>query len=213
MPKDKKIIIGGNVSKSSCGCQPVNLNESRRSLLKMAALGVAAGVASTGSSLAGAAESDPDNLERAARPKPGDFLVSDKKVSSPEPVRIEDLKVESPTIAYPYEVESGIVRDASRLNRIVLLRFDEAEIPDEVAANAAGGVLAFSAVCTHQGCDVDTWMGNGVLACFCHGSMFLPLEGGIVSAGPAPRPMPVLPVTERDGLIMVAEGFRSSPGF
>lgn len=211
MPKDRKIIIGGNVSgDDKCGCQPVDFNESRRSLLKMAALGVAAGLTGAGATLARAAE----NKEESARPKPGDFLVSDKIVSAPVAIKIEDVEPENVVLTYPFDRQTGTVRSASRLNKILLIRFDESELPEDVAANAAGGVLAFSAVCTHQGCDVDTWMGgDGLLACFCHGSMFDPLQGARVISGPAPRPLPVLPIEEKDGEIVVAQGFRSSPGF
>lgn len=214
MQKDKKIIIGGNVSKSSCGCQPVRSvggNESRRSVLKMAALGVAAGLAGARSPFAHASADNEE--EQSARPRRGDFLVFDKAVSSPKPIRIDDIVVGKPMLAYPFELGSGIVSSASRFNKVLLLRFDKAELPDDVAANAAGGVLAFSAICTHQNCDVDIWMeGAGLLACFCHGSMFRPLDGGSVAAGPAPRALPVLPVTEKGDLIMVADSFSSAPG-
>lgn len=213
MHKDKKIIIGSNASKQCCGGQPVGCNESRRSILKMAALGVAAGIAG-GSSLAWAAAETSENDEKSARPRSGDVLVSDRAGDLPEPLRIKDIEPGSPTLAFPFDPVNALTRSGSRFNKVVLLRFEESELPAEVAANAAGGVLAFSAICTHQGCEVNAWMaGDGLLACFCHGSMFDPFEGGDAVAGPAPRGLPVLPIEDREGVITVAGAFSSAPGF
>lgn len=211
MRKDKKLIIGGNVPEAGCGCKPVACNDSRRSLLKMAALGVAAGLSGAGTSLAQAAAKAADET---ARPQPGDLLVLDESKPSMRPLRIEDIEPGEPTLAYPFDMKTSTIRSGSRFNKVVLLRFDESELPEEVAANAAAGVLAFSSVCTHQGCDVNAWMASdGLLACFCHGSMFDPFDGGQVVAGPAPRGLPVLPISEVDGEIVVASGFTSAPGF
>lgn len=211
MRKDKKLIIGGNVPEDGCGCKPAACDDTRRSLLKMAALGVAAGLTGTGSSLAQAAAQAADE---SARPQPGDHLVLDESTPSMRPLRVDDIEPGEPTMAYPFDMKTNTIRAGSRFNKVLLLRFEESELPAEVAANAAGGVLAFSAVCTHQGCDVNAWMASdGLLACFCHGSMFDPFDGGQVVAGPAPRALPVLPISEVDGEILVAEGFSSAPGF
>ncbi|WP_273429675.1 Rieske (2Fe-2S) protein [Marinobacter sp.] len=211
MRKDKKIIIGGNVPEGGCGCKPAACDDARRSLLKMAALGVAAGLSGAGSSLAQAAAQAADE---SARPQPGDHLVLDQSNASMKPLRVEDIEPGNPTLAYPFDKQTNTIRSGSRFNKVVLLRFEESELPEKVAANAAAGILAFSSVCTHQGCDVNAWMASdGLLACFCHGSMFDPFDGGQVVAGPAPRGLPVLPISEVDGEILVAAGFSSAPGF
>jgi Rieske Fe-S protein len=58
-------------------------------------------------------------------------------------------------------------------------------------------VHAFSATCTHQGCEV-TQVRNGTIDCPCHGSKF-DLATGKVVAGPAPAPLPPVAVTVRGG--------------
>jgi Rieske Fe-S protein len=67
-------------------------------------------------------------------------------------------------------------------------------------ANAAvQQVHAFSAICTHQGCTVST-IANGTIDCPCHGSKF-DLHTGKVVAGPAPSPLPAIPVQVRNGKV------------
>lgn len=60
-----------------------------------------------------------------------------------------------------------------------------------VAQPEAGQVVAFSAVCTHQGCAVT--LDGDRLDCPCHGSVFEALTGAVVT-GPADEPLPEVPV-------------------
>ena len=55
-------------------------------------------------------------------------------------------------------------------------------------------VVAFSSVCTHQGCTVAYDAEEEVLACPCHGSKFDPADGAKVVAGPAETPLPTVDV-------------------
>src|SRR5215210_8465932 len=65
-----------------------------------------------------------------------------------------------------------------------------------------GNFVAYSAVCTHQGCRVA--YKGGKLACPCHGSVFDPAKGAQVVAGPAPSPLPEIPVKIEGGEILKA---------
>jgi Rieske Fe-S protein len=65
-----------------------------------------------------------------------------------------------------------------------------------------GDFVAYSAVCTHQGCTVT--YKNGQLACPCHGSVFDPAKGAAVVAGPAPKPLPEIPVKVQGGDVVKA---------
>ncbi len=51
----------------------------------------------------------------------------------------------------------------------------------------AGSFHAFTAVCTHAGCIVDT-VGGGTIDCPCHGSKFSASNGSVVN-GPASSPL------------------------
>jgi thiosulfate dehydrogenase [quinone] large subunit len=64
-----------------------------------------------------------------------------------------------------------------------------------------GELTAFSAVCTHAGCDVE-WR-NGEIRCPCHHARFDPVTGE-ATRGPAQAPLTVLEVVERDGKIVLS---------
>lgn len=69
--------------------------------------------------------------------------------------------------------------------------------PAVVITRTGNQLHAFSAICTHQGCHVDRVAG-GRIFCPCHGSVFDATTGKVV-AGPAPRPLPKVKITVRDG--------------
>ncbi|GIH18279.1 Rieske (2Fe-2S) protein [Rugosimonospora africana] len=56
-----------------------------------------------------------------------------------------------------------------------------------VTQPTAGTFKAFSATCTHQGCQVNR-VQNGTIDCPCHGSQYS-ITDGSVKTGPAPRPL------------------------
>lgn len=67
-----------------------------------------------------------------------------------------------------------------------------------------GKLFAYSAVCTHQRCTVAYGQDTQKLLCPCHGSVFDPADGAKVEAGPAPRPLPELPLEVRSGRVFLA---------
>jgi nitrite reductase/ring-hydroxylating ferredoxin subunit len=75
---------------------------------------------------------------------------------------------------------------------------------EKVAVNrpAPDHVRAFSAVCTHQGCTVDT-VTDGTIDCLCHGSSF-DAATRAVRLGPAARPLPTVAVVVRSGEVIAS---------
>lgn len=196
-----------NVKDSCCACASQVLgNEDRRKVLRLAAGGLVAGLTLAGR---GAQAGTP-----VARVIPGDLLVADDADGEPTPLKVADIKPGKPLLAFPFDAAKKQPRSETRLNKVVLIRFAESELDAKLKAVSAGGVLAFSSVCTHNGCDVKTWMAKEqVLACFCHGSKFSPTQGGVVMGGPAPRPLPLLPLALKDDTLVVAGDFTAPPGY
>jgi len=151
--------------------------------------------------------------EGAKPPAPDDrfvFLTGPKKG---QVVRAEDLALGGPQVqAFPMAPD-GTVRNDSRLNLVVLARFDPAALTDETRARAADGVVAYSAICTHQGCPVNMWSKErDAFVCSCHASIFDPRNAAEVIAGPAPRPLAALGLKLKDGVVTVASTFSGHVG-
>ena len=152
---------------------------------------------------------------RAQRPQAGDHVVFAGGDRAGQVIAARDLVAGKPPItAYPMEPGSRLVRDGSRLNQILLIRLPAAELDDEARLRMPDGVVAFSGVCTHAGCDITVWQTESRrFRCPCHESEFDPRDSGRVVGGPAPRRLPRLPVKTVDGVIVVGGGFIGRPGF
>lgn len=117
-------------------------------------------------------------------------------------------------LAFPMDPVSKIVRGGTRLNQIVVARLDPDWLSDETRARSAGGIVAYSGVCTHVGCDIDMWVEDKHwLQCMCHESQFDPSDGARVVGGPAPWQLAALPLKLVDGTVSVASAFVGRVGF
>ena len=148
------------------------------------------------------------------RPDVGDLLVRSGDAGG-TPLTPRDIQSgAAQTMAWAMEPVSRIVRSGSRLNQIVLLRLDAARLTADTRTRSADGIVAYTSICTHTGCDVDTWLApEQWLSCPCHDSAFDPKDGGRVVDGPAPRVLPALPLAIVDGKLVVAGSFTSPVGF
>ena len=148
------------------------------------------------------------------RPREGDLLVT-VGAATPQPLTIEDVPLAGQQImAWPMDAESKTVRSGSRLNKVLLLHLDAAGLDRETKERAVEGIVAYSAICTHTGCDVTNWHPDRqLLECPCHYSLYDPREGAKVVGGPSPRRLPALPLKSVDGQLVVAKPFTGRAGF
>ena len=152
--------------------------------------------------------------EAAALPKEGDLFVAAGKTRG-KPLTSRDIRLGArPVIAYAMDPKTGVVRNGSRLNQVLLLRLDPQKLSPETTSRAVDGIVAYSAICTHTGCDVSEWLGGDrLLLCPCHFSTFDPADGARVADGVAPRPLPALPLALDRGRLRIAGPFTSDVGF
>jgi len=89
------------------------------------------------------------------------------------------------------------------LDSITIGQAVAANLPDGshvlVARPTATTAACFSAVCTHEGCQVKP--AGTQLHCPCHGSVYNAVTGAVIS-GPAPRPLPAVPVHVTAGNVL-----------
>lgn len=150
------------------------------------------------------------------RPSTGDVLVRVGSTGSGSAaLKAADLPPGGPQIfAWPTDPATNTVRDGTRLNKVLLLRLNSAGFNSATRAHAADGIVAYSAICPHAGCDVTQWLAaTQRLECPCHYSQYDPKAGAEVVAGPSPRPLPALPLKLGDGRLVVAGPFTGRVGF
>ena len=162
---------------------------------------------------AGAAAGDRRNASKM-RAQAGDQLVFKTGPRKGEVITMADVALGArPLVAYPYDPVAGVQRNGSRLNQILVLRLPEDSYIEEVRARAADGVIAYSAICTHQNCPVTAWHPDDELfICPCHETHYDPRNGARVVSGPAKRALPALPLTAKDGVPMAAGGLTGRAG-
>ena len=172
----------------------------RRKILKLGiGLGIQLGLAEV---------VDAQETPETMRPKEGDLLV---KVDDAKavPLTPDDIPLATdPTMAWAMDPVDKTIHKGERLNRILLTRFPEAQLAAETRARAAEGVVAYTAICTHAGCEVTDWIEDKqYVFCPCHDSTFDPKDNGKVVDGPAPRMLPALPLKVVGKKLVVAGPF------
>jgi len=99
-------------------------------------------------------------------------------------------------------VPSGAVKlgpaSALKADAAALYRDPGDGSPDIVVRHRDGSLAAFSAICTHAGCQVE--YASGMLLCPCHGSEFDASTGAVIQ-GPAVTPLARRQVIQRRGSI------------
>ncbi len=105
------------------------------------------------------------------------------------------------------------------VDQTVLIRISNEDFTTQKGRETWGpkGYIAYSKVCTHLGCPVGLYEQQlQLLVCPCHQSMFNVTNGAIPQFGPAPRPLPQLPLyIDADGYIRAQNDYDQpvGPGF
>jgi rieske iron-sulfur protein len=179
---------------------PCAIKAAGRRALLVAGVGLGVGLVAN----AAGAQSDPTR----DRPQEGDLLIKAGD-ATPTPLTPDSIPLGAGQVmAWPMDPAGNVVRDGSRLNKVLLLRLDPSVLDPQTAERAADGVVAYSAICPHTGCEVVNWITDKqILDCPCHNSEYDPKAGARVVSGPSPRGLAALPLRFTDGKLIVARPF------
>jgi ubiquinol-cytochrome c reductase iron-sulfur subunit len=121
-------------------------------------------------------------------------------------------------------VPDGYQDDADALAKaaVILIKFEPGQLHIPTVYNggtligtmnwAVDNIVAYSKICTHVGCPVALYeQTTHHILCPCHQSTFQAAEGAKVIFGPAPRPLPQLPITLDSAGYLVARSDFTQP--
>jgi ubiquinol-cytochrome c reductase iron-sulfur subunit len=126
------------------------------------------------------------------------------------PVRADDLETGGVMTVFPDGVNPEHRVDSVAL----LLRLDPAtlRLPAGRQDWVVDGVVAYSKLCTHAGCPVGLFTDtDSQLLCPCHHSVFDATDGARPVQGPAPHPLPQLPLDTDAAGYLISRGDFSGP--
>lgn len=173
------------------------------------------GMCALGFTLPGMAEAQNADPAAMLAPQVNDLIAYAYGDKQGQPVSITDLEQDTKRIfAFALDPATKQMRNGTRMNQLLLVRLDPAKLSAETAARSVNGLVAYSGVCSHTGCDVTDWNGEMKrFQCPCHESQFDPGDGARVVGGPAPWQLAALPLKEIDGQLAVAAEFQGRLGF
>ena len=187
-------------------------DQTRRTLI-LTALAAAARIAAPEPAAA-----DDDQPGSDERPQKADLLVVSEGEHAGQIITPQDLKIGGPPVrAWPKDPKTSVIRNGSRLNEVLVIRLNPAELDDETRSHSADGIVAYSIICAHAGCPVTAWVkeeagDKDVFKCVCHNSEYDPRQSAQVVFGPAPRRLAALPLAIAGGSLTVAAAFVGKVG-
>jgi ubiquinol-cytochrome c reductase iron-sulfur subunit len=110
-------------------------------------------------------------------------------------VHQDDLAVGSIVTVFPEGMQN--TDNGQAVDQTVLIRLSNSNFTTMKGRESWGpqGYVAYSKLCTHLGCPVGLYEQQlQLLVCPCHQSMFDVTNGAMPNFGPAPRPLPQLPL-------------------
>jgi Rieske Fe-S protein len=150
-----------------------------------------------------------------APPQAGDVLVFAFGDREGEVMYPADLTTGADQVfAWPMDPSALTIRNGTRLNQIIVVRLEPQRLSAETLLRSVEGVVAYSGICSHTGCDVTDWNeAASRFQCPCHESQFDPGDGARVVGGPAPWQLAALPLTLSEKGLTVAGAFEGRVGF
>jgi ubiquinol-cytochrome c reductase iron-sulfur subunit len=129
----------------------------------------------------------------------------------------DDMTIGSIVTVFPEGFEE--TDNGQAVDQTVLIRVAETDYTTKKGRESWGpqGYLAYSKLCSHLGCPVGLYEQQlRLLVCPCHQSMFDVMNGAVPNFGPAPRPLPQLPLyIDAQGFLRAQSDFHEAvgPGF
>jgi ubiquinol-cytochrome c reductase iron-sulfur subunit len=106
-------------------------------------------------------------------------------------------------------------QDALAAATSIIIKFAPGELQSPTNLNwTVDDIVCYSKICTHVGCPAALYeQTTHHILCPCHQSTFDAPRGALVLFGPAPRPLPQLPITtDADGYLVAASDFHEPVG-
>ena len=148
---------------------------------------------------------------------PGDSLLRTKWTPGARLVAADGTAVTSSTLevgSFTTVFPEGF--EGSADSQAVLIRVEpgQLQLPPDRLAGAPEGLVAYSKICTHAGCPLGLYLAaTHELRCPCHQSTFDVLDGARPVYGPAPKPLPQLPIEiDADGGLRATGDFTDPVG-
>jgi thiosulfate dehydrogenase [quinone] large subunit len=190
--------LTGTVDESGFGYGAAS--QERRALLQAAALGiVAVGIAGVAGVFGRVVRRD-EVAESAANGSTGTTPLSSTGPSA-APSAADAAGSALPSDAAASSAAGGssggvVIGTVSQLRKGQAYEFQDPNSGDPavIMKLANDHVVAYDAVCTHQGCTVGYDSASGLLMCPCHGAVFDPTHDAAVVAGPTNVPLTSLPL-------------------
>jgi len=130
-----------------------------------------------------------------------------------KPISVDALPLDGVVTVFP----EGHVGSTDSVAILVRVDPDQLRLPEGRGEDAPEGNVCYSKLCTHAGCPVGLYLAQfHELQCPCHFSAFDVLDGAQPVFGPAPRPLPQLPLyVDEEGYLVAKSDFTApvGPGF
>jgi len=142
-------------------------------------------------------------------PQAGDMFVFLHGPKKDQVVTVDDVVLEAEPIVAQAKDPNGAAREGDKATAL-LYRTPKDKVPSDMATETIDGVMAFSAMCPHQGCMMDELHHPNEVnntfgfICPCHDAVFDPNEAGKCVGGAESPSLAYFPIKSEGGNIVVS---------